>query len=361
MQLVLFYSGGLVIFNTKIRSIFASQNSNFEMHFDQSENVNNKIELVPIITSLAPAATATVITFATASILAIQNNAFFTIFGFIIGIPTKKKKKYWGIISDIENKKPIPFATIRLYKNESLITQATSDFEGRYSLLIAGVGDYIIDVGSSGYIPLHRTIKISASENDINEDFSLLNDRSLAINKIKFFFFYNRFKLLKYLRLIIYALFIIGLIYSLYAAYVSPLTINSIILVIYLLLVVYYSYIILKENRPKKGMVKDSSSKEPLKGVVVRIYSNRQLDVQISDQFGRIKFDLPAGDYLINASRSGYTFAGDSSIQLSGAKISFQKITINKNGEFDKDIMMIKTVEVMQNFTNQTLNNPFGK
>lgn len=268
----------------------------------------------------------------------------------IIGILIPRQKKYWGIVFDEKESKPIPFANVRVYTStEELISQTVSDMDGRYALLVDEAGDYKLEVQASGYEKLEREIKISKiSDNlEVTVDIGLYKlgeDYGFLTTILR----YERVETYKLFRRLLLALSVIGLGYSIYTAIQNPLLVNYLILIFYGIIFSFEVYHFF--DMQAWGKVVESKTLKGLGGVIVRIFDSKsQLSIALSNKNGQLKLKLGAGKYKLSALKTGFKLANDS---------DFIDIEIDKNGHVTSDIVMSPTGESNQEKT--TLTNPFS-
>ncbi len=85
-----------------------------------------------------------------------------------------KKKKPWGIVTNAEDDKPIPFAivTAAYVESNALIKRVLTDTEGRYALDVEA-GSYLIEVRKSSFEKTQATIMINEGDKKYVRDFEL--------------------------------------------------------------------------------------------------------------------------------------------------------------------------------------------
>ncbi|KXK09996.1 MAG: hypothetical protein UZ20_WS6002000077, partial [candidate division WS6 bacterium OLB21] len=99
----------------------------------------------------------------------------------------KDRKRYlpWGIVYDSRNKKPIPFAVVRLYQEGMLVVERLTDMSGRYGM-VADPGSYNLVVEHTDYARIARKLEITEEDSTVSEDFALsIGENSSAATRTK--------------------------------------------------------------------------------------------------------------------------------------------------------------------------------
>jgi CSLREA domain-containing protein len=276
---------------------------------ETSDIGSNFLELIPLV----PVALGVVTLISVAGFLTVLTGGdAFAMFGVLFGWIYRRNKKYWGIVYDSEESKVIAFATLRLYKEENgtlkFIGQSITDLKGRYGFLVEEEGVFRLEVTATGYNKSVNRIEIDSSL-EVLKDIALSkigqsNGIRSLINKVS----YNRAEILGGLSRIFFILMFIGLAVTIYAITQDNNLINRILLGIYSILLLLNSYLFIKDRRNSvKAMVVDGVTNQPLDNVSVRIYDNkRQVLITLTNKLGKIKANLPKGNYRVIASKEGY-------------------------------------------------------
>ena len=218
--------------------------------------------------------------------------------GFLWFIKKEKKKKL-GIIFSQEDKKPIPFAVIRLIdpKTKRVIKQTVSNLRGKYNLIV-DPGDFLLEIAHDRFNKYSAELKVPGPEASL-----LTKNLGLTRATIKEERKINYRKLFSILSR---CFFVAGFGVSIFSLIIDFRLINILIVLLYAVqLVVMY----LQRDPRGWGILFDANTKQPLSGVFVSILDpseQRQLDVQISDSKGRFGFDLDDGKYLLRAYLEDY-------------------------------------------------------
>ncbi len=274
----------------------------------------------------------------------------------ILGVLTffglRKKGNLNGYIYDSFSKNPVRQAIVRIYtKEDELIWTDVTNQQGYFKTIDIPNGEYYITVNANGYIFPTKTIfgstdlpmeniyhggVFTVTKNSIpkfsipldraeSKAFSILKQRSWNLLKLIF-------------HLLHVTVFIIGLIFSIYAVSVSPILINYIILALYIpsiLLIVFPLWI----NREKYGIVRDEK-KNRLEGIDIGLYEsefNRLVLKRVTDSKGRYRFLADRGNYYISVLNPEYSIVNEK---------KFENIVVKKRtGEMIRpDITVRKNV-----------------
>lgn len=220
-----------------------------------------------------------------------------------------KKKRYSGIIYDFRTKKPVSMAIIKAYQHQTtkFVGQKISDLDGRYSLPLSG-GRYRIQVMHPNYETFIKDIEIIGREESFAEDIGL---STLPYNYGQNFIarVFKDFRIWAYKNSLVVS--IIGLLLSLVAYYFNKGTLESLLLIFYVVMIGTYlfaKYILSRKNN--WGLIVDSSTNLRIAGAIVRLYSDKNIlqDTQIADGSGRFGFLLKPGKYFISCYINGYSF-----------------------------------------------------
>jgi len=237
----------------------------------------------------------------------------------LLFFPWKRRKRFWGLVYDRESGTAIPLATIRIFREgeKSFFKQTTSDFDGRYGLVV-DPGNYHIEIEHFEYIGLKissatgeyygQVFQIEKTTN-VNLDIPMLK---ISGSKRKFIF-----KIKMKLNLFL------GLFVILYPYILSMfLVINIIFLLVskeagYFVLSIYHLillifFFVLYNKYPKHWCnIFNSQDKKPVPLSMIKLFDrvdNSLADTKISDEKGRFQLILPEGDYQIIVAKSNYQF-----------------------------------------------------
>ena len=256
--------------------------------------------------------------------------------GVLVGGLFRRKKKYWGVVYDKNESKPIPFAVVRVYVGEEMLAQTVSDMKGRYGMLLDNTGKHKLEVESEGFNQYTKEINIESSTKEVIEDVGMerIEEGVGLINRIRWYF---RVEVYKVLNIFILVVMIIGFAYTAYVSATSPSLINYIMVGVYGVLFTV-NYLILVNRDKSIGAVVDTGTKNGIGGANVRVYDEeRQLDVLLTNKEGKIKINLKEGEYEMRANREGYQ-------QVASESVSGQ-VKVDKGGYMNRDIEMKRDSE----------------
>jgi CheY-like chemotaxis protein len=304
-------------------SVSDSGSGSDESIFASSGPVDNALRLSPILL----ASTLLLVT----GTAAVGSGNLLLSLGALLGILVPKRKKYWGIVLDVNSMQPVPFAAIYLYKGGSLIDRTVSDLEGRYAFNLEVSGDYTLQVKATGY--QYYSNNIAANGKQVNHDIALVPLEAGLKGGLKQLLFYQKKKVVNAMRLTNTVLLIIGFFYTVYATFVAPIAIN------FLLIAVYVAFLVLMmwRSRTKKmrGMVTEGSTNEAIPGVVVRIFDERgQIeDIVITAGNGQLQTVAKAGQKEVYAHKPNFSDKRDTFL-------------LSQSGSFASDIKMHRLKQV---------------
>jgi hypothetical protein len=246
----------------------------------------------------------------------------------------KPKKGAWGLVYDRANRKPIPFAVVRLYDTISnrVIKEEVTSIDGKYNFLV-GAGAYTLVAEHSLYTASQRELKLTGDKGEIAEEMPLIKRSSKVTVRPRGIWPMLKIVLIKYNNYIV----LVGFIFSAIATFLTPMWYNFIVLALY----VIQEIILLLNSGIKWARVIDKDSHEPIPGAFVRLFDlveKRQIEVTLTDNLGRYKFLTKDGQYLAVAYQTGYVMAS-SLDEVEGAVQKFMKITI-KRGITKDDIYL---------------------
>lgn len=238
-----------------------------------------------------------------------------------IFIFSPKRRRRFGLVYDQYTKDPIPFAVIRVFDElNKQIAISVTDRNGKYELDL-NLGDYNYEVQHSEYLIIKQRV-LAKQEADLILDFPLIHKSKDIVNhKINFHRIISKLLIL---------LTILFFIHAVICFIFNPIAWNLIIVILYFL-IFFIKFILSKISRG--GIVKDTEN-NAIKSVYIQLIEpNKALvDKSISNEQGRIKFNVKNGKYLVNVYKEGYSLKNESG--------SF--IYNIYNGRFEKDIILIR-------------------
>ncbi|MBN2015395.1 response regulator [Candidatus Dojkabacteria bacterium] len=256
------------------------------------------------------------------------------LFGFIT-----PKRKYWGIVFDLFESKPIPFAVIRLLKGDKQVTHTVSDLDGKYGLIVEESGDYNLEVKADGYEPYYKDVNFIKGK-EVMEDIPMKKIEG-SVNEIKKLYCYLRPELVKLFKGFLLLLMFAGLVYSIYSTLQGAIWLNYVTIVLYGVIITINIYRTVKFRKVDSGKVISKEENTGVGGVSVRVYDKeRQLEVALTNKEGFIKLNLKPGKYGFLASKAGYEM-------IKKKEESTKSIQVEKGGLLQKDIR-VKRVDSME-------------
>ncbi len=312
------------------------------------------------VTAVTAVTTATVV----ATSVVAAGSGIGQIFGVLLGFLAPRKRKYWGIIFDDLTNKPIAFASITLSVKEigtnnqiktSVITQSVSDLDGRYRLNTDKRDKFYLEVKASGYQPYAKFISMA---NPLNSAEDIVYDIPLRrldakVSFIKTLLNYKQKGFINIARAILLVTSIVGFLFTIYSQINFPNNLNIILILVYVFIFIITFYPSIYLRIQKRGKVMDVDFNSPIPGAVVRIYDTKQqIALSLTNTKGEARFDLPAGEYSILASKRGYIMVVEQGKQLI-------KATLKTEGYLDRNILLKRIEEAPAQATG-SLDNPFA-
>jgi hypothetical protein len=237
-----------------------------------------------------------------------------------------RKAKQYGLVYDEVNKKPIPYAVVRVFdKQNNQVAMSVTDLDGKYKQDV-GRGEYTFEVKHPNYDVITKEVNIE-SENGSNEDFALMGRGALLEPKL-------RIDLKKVLGIIT----ILAFIYSLLCLLVNTQLLNILIVDVYIATFVAQWLI---ARMSSKGIVVDGDSGKSVSGVFVRVFSKaqgRQLEASITNANGNVNFNVPDGQYQISVYKEGYGVDKKQSSIVSGGTELIDAVI--KDGRLNSNILV---------------------
>jgi CheY-like chemotaxis protein len=263
------------------------------------------------------------------------------LFGVVFGFIFLTKKKYWGIVHDMNNHSPIAFASVKIYdENNKFIKENVSDLKGRYGIFLEKPGNYTLKCQQTGYSEFTKKLNIQNIADEIAIDIPM-EDKGTDVHHIK----RDLPMILNIMAIILTTLMIIGLLFSAYAAYVQPLWFNFVIIGTYSLLLitnVLFLFRVYLENK-LRGKVVDKENRG-VGGAALRFYNDKgQVGVVLTNANGEIKMNIKPDEYKVSVNKEGFI-----------ASESLVEVEINQKGYMNDSLRLNKIGESSNN-----LNTPF--
>lgn len=292
-----------------------------------------------------------------------QGRTLFEIVWLFVAFAIPPKKKYWGLIYDKKDYHPLPFATVRLFnrqgEDKKFLSQTVSDLDGRYRLNVANASaDYVLETQAEAYQPSLNEVK-SGSPELLNRQITLdiaMQKLNLPVDAKTLTELIYRLKSRLYLPTIVflYIWAIFGITFNLYGmlAWTSPTSMIS--FTFYFSAFIWNTYTIRDRFQFGAPSVREIGTKLPIEGVIIKLFKN---DVAVANGIttadGRVKLDMPEGEYLVEAAKTGYI-----QVDNNDKEVKLLPVNVRKDGHLGKTLYLRKVGK--DEDTNSTLVNPFG-
>jgi hypothetical protein len=222
-----------------------------------------------------------------------------------------RRRRSWGVVTDVDTGKPLPLATCRLFASGSieLIANTVSGLDGTYGFALQSGGDYRLEVSKGFYKPFIRDIYIPLDTSGFVFDINLAKIDSEYISTISFgerLGLYSR-SIFTILRNVF---FVIGSLFSILAVYISPNAFNIVVLILYVIALFLWVYSVLY-NRRRLSTVVDAESGEPIPYAVIKLYDllmKKNIDTIVAGPDGTFDFFGEPGEYGLLALSKKYVF-----------------------------------------------------
>jgi hypothetical protein len=279
-----------------------------------------------------------------------------------------RRRRSWGVVTDVDTGKPLPLATCRLFASGSieLIANTVSGLDGTYGFALQSGGDYRLEVSTGFYKPFIKDISIPIDTSGFVFDINLAKIDSEYISTISF-----GERLGLYARSIFTILrnvfFVIGSLFSVLAVYISPNAFNIVVLILYVIALFLWVYSVLY-NRRRLSTVVDAESGEPIPYAVIKLYDllmKKNIDTIVAGPDGTFDFFGEPGEYGLLALSKKYVFPSKrysksdlvvdvySSMLRVNLKKGRNKITVymDRNDKFDELSTDSKSVRLSNPFS----------
>jgi len=279
----------------------------------------------------------------------------------------RKKGHPTGYVYDSITKEPIAQCIVRIFdQNGALIWTDVTDGNGFFKSIPLKSGEYSIKLVAMDYefpskivfgkndFPLENVYhgqEFYVSKENI-PNFSIPMDR-LEVSDLKFVFSQFAFITKIVWKFFHMVLFIVGLMFSLYALSVDTSWYNYVILLLYIpsIFMLITSFLGKKE---RYGLVKDSKGKR-LTGIVLGLKDKefgRLISKRVTDELGRFRFFVYPGQYELEVLSGEWKIAngkGLDNIVTKKEDVLIRNITLEKVvPEQEKRPKKVKTEEVLQ-------------
>ncbi|MGW8184634.1 MAG: Ig-like domain-containing protein [Candidatus Moraniibacteriota bacterium] len=253
----------------------------------------------------------------------------------------KENNKFWGVVFDSYTKQPIMDAVIYLVSldKKRVIEHVVTDEQGRYGFLIGETGRYALEVKKGIYQIATTTKEDSLYGNiytqpiDFNSgDLFHLNVALLAPNFNWHKFSqdvirrYNSFSF-KFLSYLLDAIYVAGMILSIYNVIYYPSFFNYLALAFYIGLLIFR---LIFKDKKKFGIVSKKETKSPLPFTVVALHdivNKQRLNFAVTDVLGRYYLLAKNGSYALKLKY----------IDMTGGSYEKEGVANVEKGIFKKD------------------------
>ncbi len=283
-----------------------------------------------------------------------RSRSYLEVIGYFWAGLLPHERKFWGVVSESQSEKPVPFASVRLLQKGKLISQTVADVDGRYRLAVPNqMNGLYLEVKASGYKNYQKRmnlVDILANSNEITIDIAI-QKLVESQNLIRRLYIFLTPKIKNFLLVSL----LLGQI--LITPFHFIITINNPIITNILgsiasLVSLYWNFKVL-QNRRKVGAGKIISlyTNDPVKSAVVEVYDNhKKLASSLSNPEGVVRFDIDPGSYFV-----GVVYKDDEKTE----KTEFLPIKITYKGYLNADIYV--KLDVEQKELKSNLPNPFAQ
>ncbi|MGW8184632.1 MAG: Ig-like domain-containing protein [Candidatus Moraniibacteriota bacterium] len=253
----------------------------------------------------------------------------------------KENNKFWGVVFDSYTKQPIMDAVVYLVSldKKRVIEHVVTDEQGRYGFLIGETGKYALEVKKGIYQIATTTKEDSLYGNiytqpiDFNSgDLFHLNVALVAPNFNWHKFSqdvlkrYNSF-FFKFLSYLLDAIYVAGMILSIYNVIYYPSFFNYLALAFYIGLLIFR---VIFKDKKKFGIVSKKETKSPLPFTVVALHdivNKQRLNFAVTDVLGRYYLLAKNGSYALKLKY----------IDMTGGSYEKEGVANVEKGIFKKD------------------------
>lgn len=235
--------------------------------------------------------------------------------GFLHLLGFRRNRRSWGVVYDAKTKQPLERCIVRLYDEDtkSLVETDVTGSDGVFSFL-PREGKYRIKVTRSGFVFPSSLIRGSGSDGEYEylyhgEVLEIGPDQTIAVSipmdpvkvvstgAFRFRQFWRQFGTAAN-----WIILFLGTSLALYIWWRIPDWLNTLVLVIYILLIIW-SVVVWRRRAVGYGKVLDRASNQPVFGIGVSLYDlefNRLVQRRVSDESGRFQLVVPQGTYRLD-------------------------------------------------------------
>ncbi len=278
----------------------------------------------------------------------------------------RKKGNPAGYVYDSVTKEPVPQCIVRVFnENNELVWTDVTDRNGYFKSVELKPGEYSITVAAQHYtfpsklifgktdFPLENVYHGQEfySARSAIPNFSIPMDRR-EMSDVRYVFNQFRFASKALWKSLHILLFVVGLIFSIYALHTNPIWYNYLIIALYIpsIFLLFFS---LFGKGDRYGVVKDVNGKR-LAGVVLGLKEkefDKLISKRVTDDYGKYRFFIYPGKYdLVILSTDWKLVDGQnlSDIVIKKASVLARKVVVEKFVPEEKRVKKVKPQEVLE-------------
>lgn len=300
----------------------------------QTSRTRNSLTVIDTVATVSPILVAVSISAVTG--IALSSGGHQVLKGLmVLGLLIPRKRKYWGIIVDLSQNKPLPFANIvaQNLANTNEIYKTVSDTEGKYFLKVINNGNYKLEVFSNGYLSYETAINVTNGA--IVSDIALVKLENVSLlSRFKKLSYYSKTEIFNIIKIALGILVLFGFGYTISSTLVSFTTVNLLLLILYILIIVINIPVFLNMGRIKEGRVLKATDQSGIQGVVARLYNNKfdVVDVKISNKDGSLRFNAANGTHFISCWKQGYRLDQQNNRVIEKGLLKIAEVGITNKG-----------------------------
>lgn len=278
----------------------------------------------------------------------------------------RKKGNPAGYVYDSVTKEPIPQCIVRVFnENNELVWTDVTDRNGYFKSVTLKTGEYSITVAAQHYsfpsklifgktdFPLENVYHGQEfySSRGVIPNFSIPMDKR-EMSDVRYVFNQFRFASKTLWKSLHILLFIVGLVFSIYALSTNQVWYNYLIIALYVpsIFLLFFS---LFGRGERYGLVKDANGKR-LPGIVLGLKEkefDKLISKRVTDDYGKYRFFIYPGKYdLVILSTDWKLVDGQnlSDIVVKKASVLARKVVVEKFVPEEKRVKKVKPQEVLE-------------
>lgn len=286
--------------------------------------------------------------------------AFSSLLGF------RKKGNPAGYVYDSVTKEPIPQCIVRVFnENNELVWTDVTDRNGYFKSVTLKAGEYSIAVSAQHYsfpsklifgktdFPLENVYHGQEfySSRGVIPNFSIPMDRR-EMSDVSYVFNQFRFASKALWKSLHILLFVVGLIFSIYALSTNQIWYNYLIVGLYIpsIFLLFFS---LFGRGERYGVVKDVNGKR-LSGVILGLKEkefDKLISKRVTDDYGKYRFFIYPGKYDLAVLSSDWKLVDGQSLSdivVKKASVLARKVVVEKFVPEEKRVKKVKPQEVLE-------------